>query len=237
MPNHKRLSCGIADTLAWYATAIWVQKQIKRLVLLAKLTIKIESMKLTVFSYPNLPKVGSKRPDEAPGGEDGQSLKSDSLGNGTDPDDPKLADLPELYLSDQQSPDFQLPCCPAPFSVADEQTRTPNSPECRDDDPSEIPYNVFSGKDGSVFEEFCDGIDTTKESEATVDTFGKLVKRTPPADRDHWKDYSFELKFKPTEDGGDCMKSCTEAFESMRNHCGRKGSEFFPFSLLSSTAA
>ncbi|CAI0654848.1 unnamed protein product [Colletotrichum noveboracense] len=185
-----------ADTYAWYAVAIWVQKLIN--------------------TYPNLPAAGSKRPKAAPRDEDGNSLNSID----TDPEeDPALTGIAEI--EHEGDPDFKIPGCADKFHVADENPPPPYTAECSAD-PGAVPYNVFAGQSGNVFGDFCDGIDTAKDLKTTVDASGKVIKRTPPPNPATWKNYKFHLEYAAGADRG-CKKTCNDAFQSLKAACGSKG--------------
>ena len=102
---------------------------------------------------------------------------------------------------------------------------------------SGIPYNVFHGKAGNVYDKFCFNIDSTTGQEWKVDVHGEnqssdgksKTKRTPPPNANTYEDYSFELKWETDQKTLGCGQnpdSCRQVFAAISTSgCGHQASK------------
>jgi len=105
---------------------------------------------------------------------------------------------------------------------------------CDQNKISGVPYNVFHGKAGNVYDKFCFNLDSTTGQEWTVDSHGNQRssngqskgKRTPPPNPNTYDSYSFDLKWetdKKTLGCGQNVDSCREVFAAISNSpCGHQ---------------
>ncbi|KAM0280464.1 hypothetical protein ACHAQH_004043 [Verticillium albo-atrum] len=85
--------------------------------------------------------------------------------------------------------------------------------------------NIFSSPQNNVHNHFCSGWVKENEHKMTVNAKGEnvnpephLERRTPPPNPDSYKDWRFDLSFKPGE-GGECKMGCDEAYEKIEGYC------------------
>lgn len=111
---------------------------------------------------------------------------------------------------------------------------------------SGVPYNVFHGEAGSVYDMFCFEIDSTVNQEWTVDATGKQQsgsskrKRTPPPNPSTYDGYTFDLKWETnnqTQGCGQNADSCRDVYDAIQDSpCGHqagRSSIFKPFCKVS----
>ncbi|KAK4446419.1 hypothetical protein QBC34DRAFT_469822 [Podospora aff. communis PSN243] len=96
---------------------------------------------------------------------------------------------------------------------------------------SDIPSDLFSSSKMNIHNHFCESWVKDAPLKMTVDSRGAntlpephrkgvVAKRTPPANPSSFGDFRFDLAFKPSKDGGDCMVSdCNKAFVDMARTC------------------
>ncbi|KAI9892736.1 MAG: hypothetical protein M1814_001156 [Vezdaea aestivalis] len=203
----------LADNYAFFAMAKYAEKQLGM--------------------YPNLPNPGSKKPTSAPQQGKDPVVTGETFDQGTD----DL--LGSVELDQQEIPDFKIPKCydNYPGSSASGAGTSPApikaDPKCDTKALSGVPFNVFHGSAGNVYDKFCDAVGKDQKTKLTwnVNAKGDLKpkrrrsKRTPPPNPDGYDSYNFELNWAPAGSAA-CSPSCKDAFASIANSpCGHQGGQ------------
>lgn len=198
--------------------------------------------------YPTDP-VLTKRPAAAPRNGDRKAIATSSEteeGNNAD------ANSVEPIVN-ATSKNHNTPACPDHPLILSENFGMPSvgysqqSVTCDQSKISAVPFNVFHGSAGSIFEKFCFDIDSTKKMEWKVNSHGEdqqprntasqpaeinqksqlKQKRTPPPDANTYNKYKFILKWEPDEKSLGCgqnVQSCYSVFSTIsRSQCGHQG--------------
>jgi hypothetical protein len=107
---------------------------------------------------------------------------------------------------------------------------------------SGIPYNVFHGEPGNIYDKFCFYLDDSSVSfEWIVDAHGnkqpqskksaRASKRTPPPNPKAYETFDFKLRWELSNKGDGCVQnveSCMAAFAKLANsQCGHQGGKRF----------
>jgi hypothetical protein len=187
-----------------------------------------------VFRYPSDPVV-NQRPAAAPRDGDKKEFATSSEteeGNNAD----TQGNEPPLVTT--TSDKHWVPGCPDHAKVLSETFGVSSvgtsqvSITCDDKQISGLPYNVFHGTAGNVYDKFCFNLDSTVGQEWTVNThgeqqskdpkqtrgadtllersslpfFGNIAqeKRTPPPNPNSYDDYSIDLKWETNKDTLGC---------------------------------
>jgi hypothetical protein len=136
--------------------------------------------------------------------------------------------------------DHWTPGCPDhPYIASDlfgVSSLSPSHPQCDDKNAlSGVPYNVFHGQPGNVYDKFCFNLDTTANLKWTVDAHGEqyheqgkgISKRTPPPDPNAYSKFNFELNWETNQANRGCgqnIESCRDAFAKIADSpCGHQG--------------
>ncbi|KAH8889066.1 hypothetical protein GQ53DRAFT_767187 [Thozetella sp. PMI_491] len=105
-------------------------------------------------------------------------------------------------------------------------------PDCKKDQLSNIPKNVFGGDNTDVYHAFCEKWAASQELKMTLDASGndrsakrRIRGRTPPPDPSTWSHYNFLLGFKPTDGTKKCSLDCKAAYSLISNSCSSTGSK------------
>jgi hypothetical protein len=211
-----------------------------------------------VSRFPSDPVV-NQRPAAAPRDGDKKEFATSSEtedGNNAD------TDGTEPPLVTTTSDKHWVPGCPDHAKVLSESFGVSSvgtsqvSITCDDKQISGLPYNVFHGTAGNVFDKFCFNLDSTVGQEWTVNTNGEQQsnepkkmrraerhsfpllgnngqeKRTPPPNPNSYDDYSIDLKWETNKDTLGCgqnLDSCRQVFASVSNSpCGHQAGKLSP---------
>jgi hypothetical protein len=93
------------------------------------------------------------------------------------------------------------------------------------DTKTPIPVSVFSSESMKVYDQLCNDWAKDKERSMTVDSGGKSVKPEPhlrkrmKVDAGTYRDWMFDLSFRPVKGDDKCTMNCREAFEHMSRAC------------------
>ncbi|KAL9106051.1 MAG: hypothetical protein Q9227_008894 [Pyrenula ochraceoflavens] len=230
-----------ADSFAWFAMAKQVEKQIG--------------------SYPSNPQINTV-PNRAPTNGIGKPVSaSDDEGSNVeagDYDPDPNAEVPAPKEDDTH----WIPGCQdndistdITFGEASVNPQPPIGATCDTKSISDIPYNVFYGQNGGVFDSFCFAIDSAQPLNWKVDAHGNQKapskrdvlplplspldqrddKRTPPPNPDTWNKYTIELDWKPDSNKGcgQSAVSCEDAFVHITDSpCGHQGCKLLPIPSL-----
>jgi hypothetical protein len=199
----------------------------------------------SLFSYPTNP-VEHRIPSRAPRRSDGQTFATSSdieEGNNADVDgssdtsDPTANVTSSYPTVNATSADDWTPGCPDhpilqsdTFGVSSVDSNA--NATCDSIALSGVPYNVFNGQAGNVYDRFCFSLDSTANLQWTVDAHGEQkeqlskTKRTPPPNPNAYGTYNFELSWEMTanEGCGQNPESCGDAFAKIADSpCGHQG--------------
>ena len=212
-------------------------------------------------SYPSQPNPGSLKPIGPPKDGNGNPLTTD-VGVDDAGDDNDLLGTTESPPDDQTIQGFAIPGCPDRVSSLDAASASasmasagPSSsytssvsssstapaatavPSCDTTALSGVPYNVFSGSAGNIYDKFCANVTSNQQNklDTVVDSSGnpkaaaapsRRFRRTPPPDPSAYASYSFELDWEPNTSNSQCTLSCSDAYNHIANgNCGQQGGE------------
>ena len=207
-----------ADTYAWYAMAMWAQKEIGH--------------------YPENPKSRGVKPVAPPRRADGSSL-NDPAGPADSSDDSE-----DTELDYQPSEGFTTPNCGSRMSAVEQPPLPVLNVSCVDAS-SAVPADVFSSATNQVYSTFCRGtVNNGKQLEWMADVFGNLtglspsqhsrVKRFAHLTRadgpEQYTNWQFKLDWVPEKDSTDaaqCYLDCETAFQALAAtpQCSQKGDD------------
>lgn len=109
----------------------------------------------------------------------------------------------------------------------------PSGPKC-DIENTDFPIDAFYSQNYNLAgKSFCPGWEEHKDSSLTMTVNEEgyqmplLGKRTPPANLANLIDWRAQLKFDKAEGVNDCAKTCDEAFQDFRLHCGGSSCKFY----------
>lgn len=156
------------------------------------------------------------------------------------PDDPTKETKTWWKKGDDDPPADDAAVGPEEDRIGEEDAPSPEPeplrPECKDTDTlSRLPFNVFSGSAGNIYDDFCPAVEGDLKAELTwtVNSDGTRKeskrKRTPPPNPNTYVDWKFELTWSPNGDASGCKSSCADAYASIANSlCGHLGGECSP---------
>jgi len=206
-----------ADTYAWYAMAMWAQKEIGH--------------------YPEDPKSKGVKPIAAPRRADGTSL-NDPAGAADSPDDSE-----DIELDYEPSEGFTPPNCGSRMSSSEQPLPVLNV-SCVDA-ASAVPADVFSSATNQVYSTFCRGtVNNGNQLEWMANIFGNLTGLSPTQNSrvkrfahltradgpEQFTNWQFKLDWVPDKDSfdaGQCYLDCETAFQvfAATPQCSQKGDE------------
>lgn len=111
--------------------------------------------------------------------------------------------------------------------------RSPSPGDARPECPvkvTDIPAEMFSSSKMNLHSHFCQGWVKEAKHVMTVNATGSNIlpephlkavvgKRTPPANPNSYKDWTFGLSYVPNEKGGTCKLDCSAAFSKFASAC------------------
>ena len=184
-------------------------------------------------SYPDLPRVGQRKPVERPKKVDGSSVVLDNLGP-----DSLFNETKDVFEDQELDGDFKTPGCADRTALL--LTANLNS-KCEDTNAvTEVPFNVFD----IAYKPLCLSANCNHRALNWVaDSTGNILgladspapptrklrrstlnRRTPPPNSDNYKDYKFLFSWNPV--GGKCVTACDKAYLSLsRSLCGHLGGQ------------
>ncbi|KAF1829868.1 hypothetical protein BDW02DRAFT_610144, partial [Decorospora gaudefroyi] len=206
-----------ADTYAWYAMAMYAQKEIGH--------------------YPTKPEAKSMKPNKAPRRADGTPLNNVPSANDQD-------DLEGQEIDYEPAEDFTHPGCGDKMSIAG--TDLPVLKVNCIDDASAIASTVFSSDNNCIYDTFCRGATNNRNSlHWMANVFGNLTGVEPGgnwrirrrSDRflgkrdvgpEQLTNWQFKLDWTPVTDpfdSSECYLDCPTAFEVLAQtpQCSQRG--------------